>query len=119
MTTLALPVFCSRIAPVFDFSVEALLVNLEHNRETNRTQLHLQGLSPSERVSVLTGAGVTTLICGAISDVQHGIFESSGICVIWGIAGPVDEVLTAFAANRLNEPQFCMPGFAVYMADPV
>ncbi|MDY6951565.1 MAG: NifB/NifX family molybdenum-iron cluster-binding protein, partial [Thermodesulfobacteriota bacterium] len=61
---------------------------------------------------MLKRAGVTTLICGGISHTLHTILESSGISVITGIAGEVEEVLSAFASHRLDDPKFCMPGRA-------
>jgi len=111
MVIVAMPVFRLRIAPVFDSSLRVVLVYyLERDRETERTELHLHGLSPAERVGALTRAGVTTLICGGISDALCTMFEKSSVCVICGIAGPVEDVLAAFMHDRLYEPEFCMPG---------
>lgn len=110
MSTVAIPVFRLRIAPVFDSSLRVLLVYLDRDRETERTELNLHGLSPAERVGALTRAGVTTLICGGISDALYAMFEKSGVCVICGVAGPAEKVLAAFMSDRLDEPQFHMPG---------
>ncbi|MGD9023144.1 MAG: NifB/NifX family molybdenum-iron cluster-binding protein [Deltaproteobacteria bacterium] len=110
MTTVAIPAYRSRIAPVFDFSDCVLLINLENNREVERTVLHLKALPPSDRVSALARGGVRILICAGISDLLKTMLESSGIHVVGGIVGGVEDVLAAFIRNRLNEPQFSMPG---------
>jgi len=110
MTTVAMPVYRSRIAPVFDFSDSVLVINLENNREVERSVMHLKGLPPTDRVGALTRVGVRTLVCAGISDLLKNMIENSGIRVIWGVAGDLENVLAAFMRNRLDEPQFSMPG---------
>jgi len=109
---LAIPVFRSRVAPVFDSCLQALVIRTGNDPDAERSDLSLRNLSSSERVSILKTAGVTTLICGGISHTLHAILESSGISVITGIAGEVEEVLSAFASHRLDDPKFRMPGWA-------
>jgi predicted Fe-Mo cluster-binding NifX family protein len=110
MTTIAIPVYRSRIAPVFDFSDSVLLINLENNHEVERSVMHMKALLPSDRVGALKRVGVRTLVCAGISDLLKTMLETSGIRVIWGVAGEFENVLTAFMSNRLDEPQFSMPG---------
>lgn len=110
MTTVAMPVFRSRIAPVLDSCLRVLVIQMQHDGQTEKSELHLNGLSPVERVNALTRAGVTTLICGGISEGLHTLLESLDVCVVCGIVGQVDEVLAAFMSNRLGEPKFYMPG---------
>jgi predicted Fe-Mo cluster-binding NifX family protein len=110
MNTVAVPVFRSRIAPVLDFSRRIFLIHLEDDREVKRTELHLKGLSPGHRVAALSKADVTTLICGGISDALYTMLKGWGIHVIWGVAGAVDKVLAAFVSDRLDDPEFHMPG---------
>lgn len=110
MVKIAIPVFRSRIAPVFDSCRRVFLIQIEHHRQTERTEIYLDRLSFAQRVDALTRAGVTTLICGGISDVLHTTIESSGVSVIAGIAGQVEEVLAAFISNQLDDPRFLMPG---------
>lgn len=112
MVKIAIPVFRSRIAPVFDSCRRVFLIQIEHRRQTERTEIHLDRLSFAQRVDALTRAGVTTLICGGISDVLHTTIESSGVSVIAGKAGQVEEVLAAFISNQLDDPRFLMPGRA-------
>ena len=110
--TVAVPVFRSRIAPVFDSCTKALLVAIRHGHEIDRSELTLRGLFSAERLTLIQRAGVTDLICGGISRPLHTMLENSGVRVIPGVAGDVEEVLGAFVAHRLSESRFRMPGHA-------
>ena len=110
VATVAVPVFRSRIAPVFDSCTKALLIAIRHGQETDRSELPLKAFSSFERLLLFQRAGVTDLICGGISGVLHNMLETSGVRVIPGIAGEVEDVLGAFLANRLSESKFRMPG---------
>ena len=110
MTKVAMPVFRSRIAPVLDSCLRVLVIDMHHDGQTEKSELHLNGLSPVERVSVLKRTGVTTLICGGISQAMQTMLEGARIRVVTGVAGPVEEVLSAFMADQLDDPQFYMPG---------
>ena len=110
MTVIALPVYRHRIAPAFDFSRKVLIVNTDGDNEETGNELDLQGLSNAERIEALSRAGVTTLICGGITDGLHHMLLNGGINVIWGVAGSVEEVLNAYRSNRLGEETFLMPG---------
>ena len=52
------------------------------------------------------------MICGGISHTLHAMLESVGVSVITGIAGEVEEVLSAFMSHGLDDPKFSMPGLA-------
>ena len=95
---------------MFDTCVRLLLIRIEHRRDLERSELHIETLSASERVAALKRAGVTTLICAGISNVLHTMLESAGIRVTSGIIGQVEEVIAAFMSNRLDDPRFFMPG---------
>lgn len=110
MTKVAVPVFHSRIAPVLDSCRRVLVIQVHHDGQTETSELNFNGLSPLERVKALERAGVTTLICGGISQDLRTTFEGARLRVVTGIAGPVEEVLSAFISNRLDAPKFYMPG---------
>ena len=110
MKTVVVPVFVSRVAPVFDSCTKALLVTISQGRETDRNELLLRNFSLSERAAMIQRVGVTDLICCGISDVLHRMLENSGVHVIPGIAGQVEEVLEAFMTEQLDQPHFRMPG---------
>jgi predicted Fe-Mo cluster-binding NifX family protein len=110
VATVAVPIFKSRIAPVFDSCIQVLVIEIEHKRELARSKLHIENLLAFERVATLKRAGVTTLICAGISNVLHTMLESAGIRVIPGIIGQIDEVITAYVSKRLDDQRFFMPG---------
>jgi predicted Fe-Mo cluster-binding NifX family protein len=107
----AVPIFRARVSPVFDSCLQVLVVEIEENRQISRSELYLDQLSPPQRLDVLRHAGVSTVICGGISEVFHSMIKSAGIKTITGIAGEIEEVLAAFLADRLDQPYFYMPGY--------
>ena len=111
MNRIAIPVFQSRVSPVFDCCSRVLLVDLEHNREIKRTEITCENLSVSERVNLLNKSGVTIVICAGISQSFHDKLVAAEISTIPGIVGQVDEVLSAFRCDRLDNSCFCMPGY--------
>jgi len=111
MNRIAIPVFKSRVSPVFDSCARLLLVDLDQNQEIARTEVLFEGLSEIERLKMLKKSGVCTVICGAISDGLYKMISNVEISVTIGIAGDVNQVLTALRCNRLGEPCFYMPGY--------
>ena len=112
MSTIAFPVFQSRIAPVFDSATRVLVLEMENRRELSRSELHTKNLSGSERVAALQRAGVTTLICAGISNTLHTVIESAEIRVRPGVVGQLDEVIRAYINDGLDAPRFLMPGYS-------
>lgn len=111
MARIALTVWQGRIAPLFDVAGTLLLAELSGDSVTERRETALPGNSgPLERVSFLTGHGVSVLICGAISRPVHRILADSGVEVISFVSGEVEEVLQAYLAGNLEGDDFCMPG---------
>ncbi len=110
MIRIALPVFRARIAPVLDSCLKVLVVQIEDDGQTETRELYVYRLSSAERVNVLKREGVTTLVCSGISETLQTMLEGARIHVMMGIAGPVEDVLSAFVSNRLDDPRFSMPG---------
>ncbi|MBW2646263.1 MAG: NifB/NifX family molybdenum-iron cluster-binding protein [Deltaproteobacteria bacterium] len=111
MTKVAIPIFGTRISPVFDSCLRVSVIEIKGNRETGRDDIILDGLSLEKRLMIFQEAGINTLICGGISGYFYNLFESAGIRVISGIAGDVVEVLCAFKEDKLEQPFFYMPGY--------
>ena len=108
---LAIPIFGSRISPVFDFSTKALIVEIRDGREINRYEIQLAGLLPLERVQRLKDAQVSTLICAGLSLPLQRMLFVAGLQVIPGIVGEADEVIDAYRGGGLDKRRFLMPGF--------
>lgn len=111
MIKVAIPIFRSRVSPVFDSCTRILLIDVEHNQEIERNEIYLDKLSLTERMAVLQKLKVKTILCSGISDLFQNMLQSVKIYLITGIAGKVDQVVSAYLSKRLNEPQFLMPGF--------
>ena len=110
MNRIAIPVYKSRISPVFDSCTRLLLIDLDQNHEIDRSEILCEGLSEIERLKLLKNSGVCTVICGGISDGFFKLIATADIRMITGIAGEVNQVLNAFRNDRLGEPRFFMPG---------
>ena len=113
MNRIAIPVFKSRVSPVFDSCARLLLIDLEQNQEIARTEILFEGLSKIDRLKILKNSGVRTVICGGISDGFYKMISNAEISTIMGIVGEVNQVIAAFICSRLDEPCFCMPGYKI------
>jgi len=106
----ALPVFRSRVSPVFDFSTRALIVELDQGKEMRRQEMDVAGMSPRTRIEMLKKAGVDILICAGLSVPLHNMLMMAGVKVVPGIVGEVDDVIRAYQTGDLKQKRFMMPG---------
>jgi len=106
----AIPIFRSRVSPVFDWSTRLLLVRIRSGREETGEEIEVGGLGLLERVERLSNAGTDVLICGAIGDFVARLLESKGIRVIPWIAGDIEDVIHALASDEFSHDRFLMPG---------
>lgn len=72
--------------------------------------MSIEANTPAQKVDRLQTLKIETLICGAISAPLREELVARGVRVIAFVAGDVDEVLLAFAAEMLPDPRFSMPG---------
>jgi predicted Fe-Mo cluster-binding NifX family protein len=107
---LAISTLDDRISPVFDVAQAVLLVQLRCGRELGRQTVLLHARDMARRAAELSQQDVDVLICGAISRPLEATLRTVGIHVIPQTCGPIDEVLRAFVAGRLNGRAFLMPG---------
>ena len=110
MYRIAIPIFKSRVSPVFDTCTRLSLIDFEDDRVIKRKEFDLDNFSLQERLRVLEKNDVAVIICGGISDVFDTILSNSNIRLISGICGDVDEIISAFIDGRLDDPCFFMPG---------
>ena len=108
---IAIPVYGDNISNVFDFAHRLLLVDIENSSEVNRSEVDLKAESLPQRADRLKNLAVDVLICGAISRALACMVSASGIEVLPYVTGRVDEVLQAYIAGQLGQPQFILPGF--------
>ena len=107
---LAIPIYNSNVSNVFDFSTRLLLVDIENSKEANRSEVALNSSLLPQRVGKLKNLEVDVLVCGAISRVLANMVTTSGIQVLPYITGSINDVLKAYLAGQLVQPQFTMPG---------
>jgi predicted Fe-Mo cluster-binding NifX family protein len=108
---IAIPIWQSRVSPVFDVAGQFIVVDLEDGVETARTEVAALEEDPAERTSLLVGLGVETLICGAISKILEMMLLGSGVTVIPRVCGDAEEVLRAFCGGALDDDRYALPGW--------
>lgn len=99
-----------RIAPVFDVAQQLLVVDATAGGITAERRLDLAASLPAERALQLSELGVGVLICGAISRPLAVMVTAQGIRLIPFVAGPLDEIVSAWLRDRLETGRFAMPG---------
>ena len=109
-TKIAIPQWQGQVSTVFDFARELLLIDIEGEKEINRSQITLPDEPMPQRASKLKNLGVDVLICGAISRPLVFMITGAGIEVLPYVSGPIDEVLNAYLTGQLTEHRFTMPG---------
>lgn len=105
----AFAIWNGRISPVFDSSRQILVLDIENGKITARTEETLDD-DPVGKAGSLVRMKVEALICGAISRPLAGIVTSYDIRIIPFIAGDTEEVIVAYLAGNLPNPQMVMPG---------
>ena len=107
---IGIPVWGSRISPVFDTARNLVVVDVAEGREVGRTEDDLTGVLPAQRAARLRSLGVEALLCGAISRPLAGMLASYGIAVVPWMSGSFEEVLSAYASGLLSVERYAMPG---------
>jgi predicted Fe-Mo cluster-binding NifX family protein len=111
MRKIAVPIFQNRVSPVLDSCKYLLVVDTEAMAEKVRSTVYLGDMSLTERCNLLCKLKVTNVICGGVSELFANLIKGSHIALINGIAGNVDDVISAFLMDRLYLPEFYMPGY--------
>jgi len=106
---IAIPVMRGRVAPVLNWCSRVVIFPSTPEGEVGQ-EFCAPELEPLERLQVLLAKGVKILICGALSADLQKRATQLGFKVIPGVAGDIDEVVTAYRQNRLDQPEFWLPG---------
>ena len=107
---IAIPVFRSRVAPVFNWCSRILLLEEQATSGATGQELVLLNMNAFDRLRILSAEGVRTLICGALSPDLLSYGARLGFQIVSGVAGDIDEVLQAFQSQKLEQPRFRLPG---------
>jgi predicted Fe-Mo cluster-binding NifX family protein len=100
----ALPVFGNGIAPRFCFAREVLVVDLAGGRETGRRYVMFGPEHGPQRIRTLRDHGVRVLLCSGFNRHLLPLAQQSGIDVVWGLQGEVDNLIRSYQKGDL-EPQ--------------
>ncbi len=109
---IAIPTWNGRVSPVFDTASRLLVVEAGDEGEYSRFEADISEHFLPSKVMRLTGLGVDTLICGAISRPLAHMMTTAGIRLIPWISGQVEDVLKAFLSGTIFDLRFMMPGCA-------
>ena len=107
---IAIPTWNDRVSPVFDTSSRLLVVEVDEEKECSRFETDISEHFLPSKIMRLTGLGIDTLICGAISRPLTYMITTAGIKLIPWISGQVEDVLQTFLKGNLFDPLFIMPG---------
>ena len=103
---IAIPIHGDRVMPRFGCAREMIIATVEDGRVLATKRLtdaayNVQSLSDVEQVSVL--------ICGGIHPRFQQLFQKQNIKIIWGVAGPWQDVLHAYLTGTLQRDHaLCM-----------
>ncbi|BBO67799.1 hypothetical protein DSCA_17290 [Desulfosarcina alkanivorans] len=111
MKTVAIPTFQKRVSPVLDTCKHMLVINFKNGSEIDRESIFLGDMTLNERCRIFEKLGVSVIICGGISAAFVKILKRIQVRLTNGIAGDVEDVLSAYAGGCLDHPKFYMPGF--------
>jgi predicted Fe-Mo cluster-binding NifX family protein len=107
---IAMPVWENKISPVLDTASRLLVVELKEGGDMSRFEIYLDERDLSKRCHRITGLGVDTLICGAVTRHFSDMLKALGVKLITGISGQPDDVLHACVEGRLAHSKYLMPG---------
>jgi predicted Fe-Mo cluster-binding NifX family protein len=106
----AVPIWDSRVSPVFDVAREVLVAEIERAGVGRRAVRPLGETTASSRSQSMIDLGVEVLICGAISHEPARFLRARGVRIIPNRCGDVDAVLGAYIAGEIDDRRYAMPG---------
>jgi len=107
---IAISIWEDKISPVLDTASRLLIIDDETQKKSSRFEADLFEQDISQRCSFIRKLDLDVLICGAISRQFSEMLKASGIEIISGISGPVEDVLESYQRGVLLSSEFFMPG---------
>jgi predicted Fe-Mo cluster-binding NifX family protein len=106
---LAIMLYGTRVSPRFGYSQRALIVDIDgrHGPEIHRRAMGVRSYHPEQIPEMLWREEVELVIAGGMNQYFQDLFRDRGIQVVWGIIGDVEDVLTAYRAERLSPGMGC------------
>jgi len=103
---LGVPLYGSDVAPRFCSAERFMIAELDGDRVCRVRQLTILEESWSERLEILSAAGVRVLLCGGFNRSFLPVAEGFGIRVITGLAGEAEQLIDAYLRDELERFQF-------------
>jgi predicted Fe-Mo cluster-binding NifX family protein len=94
VTVIAIPIWQGRVSPVFDEAHSVLLVEVAPGKPVQKRLFALPE-GASQRVQSLLGLGVSTLLCGAVTQSLERLLQVAGVRVISQLSGPAEAAVEA------------------------
>jgi predicted Fe-Mo cluster-binding NifX family protein len=110
MSRIAVGTWRGRVSTTLDFAGSLLVADMAGGEVLARREASLGTAVPQLIAMRLEQMGAEVVICGAISRCLARNLELRGIRVIPLVSGAVEEVLQAFAEDRLTDGSFLMAG---------
>lgn len=107
-TRIAVAYWEARVSPLFDTTQKILVVDFMGRERIFQRIIEIDECG--SRVSLLCGLKVDVLICGGISRIYFYQLASASIEVVSWVAGEIEEVLSAYSDDCLEQGRFIMPG---------
>lgn len=98
----AVSLFGNEVSPRFCFAKQALVVNVDGDRELERAIVDLGETDYPERLRLLGERGVTLVICGGFDRRYLGHARADGIHVIAGITGQAEDAVRSIRGGTLG-----------------
>lgn len=116
---IAVPIWEDKVSPVLDTAAKLLIVETLNQNEIGRTEALLDELEISRRCFRIRKLKIDVLICGAVSRTFSDMLAASGIHIIPGISGAVEEIVAAYFGGTLNQSKYLMPGCRQKQTSPI
>jgi predicted Fe-Mo cluster-binding NifX family protein len=110
MERVAIPIWQGRVSPVLDTAERLWISDLGGEPGVSPRIVQLPPAELRQRAQSIRNLGIHTLLCGAVSRPLYGLLLNAGIVVRPWLSGVVEEVLAAYAEDRLETDYFLLPG---------
>jgi predicted Fe-Mo cluster-binding NifX family protein len=107
---IAMPVWENQVSTVLDFSETLLIIDIDGGEVKGQTGVDWSLCNDPMKLALIKEAGVSTMLCGAVSRPLQTMLKNSGIILISCLRGRTDAILKAYLDGNLHGDGFRLPG---------
>ena len=107
---IAVPIWEDKVSPVLDTATKLLILETLDQNEISRAEALLNEQEIPKRCFRIRKLDIDVLICGAVSRHFSEMLSVSGVNIITGISGAVEEIIKAYFDGTLNQSKYLLPG---------